>query len=243
MGMTNEEREKHIRIANVLIGAINDSIRPILMYQIEKDVAREALENYVKMLEQQPCEDCISREEAKHFLYERLERLNDDELYDIFSRIIDDMYNELLSVTPSNDAIKEAYIKGYDYGVKDWFKSKTDSDDCISRAEVLEFLKGFEILHNHDELRSNLIYGIMNLPSVTPQQTRWIPCSERLPKENEYIWDVCKYYLVQDEYGDMHVAHLSNVGWIPMDSLKAIGAEIIAWRELPEPYKESEDKR
>lgn len=69
----------------------------------------------------------------------------------------------------------------------------------------------------------------------------WIPVSEQLPKENEYIGNVCKYYLIQDEYGDMHVAHLSNVGWIPMDSLKAIGDEIIAWRELPKPYTESEE--
>lgn len=75
------------------------------------------------------------------------------------------------------------------------------------------------------------------------EQQRWIPVSERLPKENEYIGNVCKYYLIQDEYGDMHVAHLSNVGWIPMNSLKAIGDEIIAWRELPERYKaESEGK-
>ena len=66
---------------------------------------------------------------------------------------------------------------------------------------------------------------------------RWIPCNERLPKAGEYVGDVCKYYLIQDEYGDMHVAHLSNVGWIPMDSLKAIGNEIIAWQELPQPYK------
>lgn len=62
MGMTNEEREKHIRVASVLIGAINDLIRPILMYQIEKDVTKKALENYIKMLEQQPCEDCINRQ-------------------------------------------------------------------------------------------------------------------------------------------------------------------------------------
>lgn len=47
-------------------------------------------------------DDCISREKAKQFLYEGLERLNDDELYDIFSRIIDDMYNELPSVIPQN---------------------------------------------------------------------------------------------------------------------------------------------
>ena len=74
------------------------------------------------------------------------------------------------------------------------------------------------------------------------EQIRWIPVSEKLPEKNEYIVDVCKYYLIQDEYGDMHVAHLSNVGWIPMDSLKAIGGEVIAWMPLPEPYKaESEE--
>ena len=81
----------------------------------------------------------------------------------------------------------------------------------------------------------------VNMAIKALEQTRWIPCSERLPKENEYIGNVCKYYLIQDEYGDMHVAHLSNVGWIPMDSLKAIGDEIIAWRELPQPYKEEQD--
>lgn len=52
------------------------------------------------LAETQSCKDSISREEAKQFLYERIDRLNDDELYDIFSRIIDDMYNELPSVTP-----------------------------------------------------------------------------------------------------------------------------------------------
>lgn len=62
----------------------------------------EAIVNGTPLLkEQQPCEDCISREKAKQFLYERLDRLNDNELYDIFSRIIDDMYNELPSVTPA----------------------------------------------------------------------------------------------------------------------------------------------
>ena len=60
-------------------------------------------------------------------------------------------------------------------------------------------------------------------PPQALEQTRWIPVSEKLPEENEYIGDVCKYYLIQDEYGDMHVAHLSNVGWIPMDSLRPIG--------------------
>lgn len=74
------------------------------------------------------------------------------------------------------------------------------------------------------------------------EQTRWTPCSERTPKENEYVGDVCKYYLIQDEYGDMYVAHLSSVGWIPINSLKAISDEVIAWQPSPKPYKaENED--
>ena len=54
-------------------------------------------------------------------------------------------------------------------GISDNFEARSTDADCISRQEILEFLKGFEILHNHDELRSNLIYGIMNLSSVQPQ--------------------------------------------------------------------------
>ena len=75
------------------------------------------------------------------------------------------------------------------------------------------------------------------------EQTRWIPCSERLPEENEYVGDVCKYYLIQDEYGDMYVAHLSSVGWIPINSLKAISDEVIAWKPSPEPYKTESEER
>ena len=72
---------------------------------------------------------------------------------------------------------------------------------------------------------------------------KWIPASERLPKEDEYVGEVRKYYLVQDEYGDMHVAHYSRVGWMPLDSpLKALGDEIVAWQELPIPYRNKEGK-
>ena len=57
--MTNEEREKKTKIANMLIGTIKDLRTPMLMYQVEKDVAKEALENYIKALEQEPILDKI----------------------------------------------------------------------------------------------------------------------------------------------------------------------------------------
>lgn len=85
--------------------------RPIMTHEIVwlADTIKEKSKDDFLVLcaEQEPCEDCISREKAKQFLYERLDRLNDDELYDIFSKIIDDMYNELSSVVPQSKISKQ----------------------------------------------------------------------------------------------------------------------------------------
>lgn len=40
--------------------------------------------------------------------------------------------------------------------------------DAVSRSEIINRLKGFERLHNEDELRTNLIDMIWNLPPVNP---------------------------------------------------------------------------
>jgi hypothetical protein len=164
------------------------------------------------------------------------EMYNNPFMYQTLSNMID----ELLEQQPCEDCKvkKEAYIQGYDYGVKDWFKSKSQPcEDAISREDTKNlFWDGTEGYDCRGFTRMEIGEMLDDLPSVTPK-TRWIPVSEQHPKENEYIGNVCKYYLIQDEYGDMHVAHLSNVGWIPMNSLKAIGDEVIAWQELPQPYK------
>lgn len=74
------------------------------------------------------------------------------------------------------------------------------------------------------------------------QEPRWIPCSKKMPKENEYVDNVCKYYLIQDEYGDMHVAHRTNTGWRPLDSLSVLYDNVVAWMPLPEEYKAESDE-
>ncbi len=69
------------------------------------------------------------------------------------------------------------------------------------------------------------------------EQTRWIPASERLPKVNEYVGNVCKYYLVQNEFGDMLVATYTNNGWIPINTMQALEYDVVAWMSLPELYR------
>jgi len=84
------------------------------------------------------------------------------------------------------------------------------------------------------EVRQNLL--------TMPSAERWIPCEVRLPKPNQLVGHVTKYYLIQDEFGDMMVAsYQSNergeTWWEQMNSFHAIQDEIVAWQELPKPWK------
>ena len=74
------------------------------------------------------------------------------------------------------------------------------------------------------------------------QEPRWIPVSERLPKAGEYVGNVEKYYLVQNEYGDMLVASYTHSGyWEQIYQLKPYTDEIVAWMPLPKAYSEVEE--
>ena len=98
-----------------------------------------------------------------------------------------------------------------------------------------------------DEIKERSKADFMAL-CADEDQTEWIPVSERLPKPGEYVGDVAKYYIVQNEYGDMMVARYYYLGqseyWEQIYQIKPIEDEIVAWRELPQPYKaESEERK
>ena len=102
-------------------------------------------------------------------------------------------------------------------------------EDAISREAVKELFQEGSVMGMYHFL------GIEELPSVTPKKDGWIPCNVRLPKQNEYIGNVCKYYLVQDEYEDMYVARYTSDGWISIDSI--LQDNIVAWMPLPKRYE------
>ena len=71
---------------------------------------------------------------------------------------------------------------------------------------------------------------------MTPQP-RWIPCSERLPKENITVIGTTKF-------DDIYVTELyDDCGEKKWYANSNFDVPIIAWMPLPEPYKaqESED--
>lgn len=93
---------------------------------------------------------------------------------------------------------------------------------------------------------------IFNLPSVQQEQ-RWIPCSERLPEEREWIGTkrfgttISDTVLITFNAGgtrfvkplSLQNGELSRADKRTMDVFYP-GWEMVAWMPLPEPYKEEE---
>ena len=85
------------------------------------------------------------------------------------------------------DKITMPYATPYNCG--NYIEQTTMSDlavDCISRAEMLRYQ---EYLHGKmpNEENYNLWKFIKDLPSVTPQESRWIPVEERLPEDGQSV--------------------------------------------------------
>ena len=110
-------------------------------------------------------------------------------------------------------------------------------EDCISRKALLD--KKWDVPYDGKYIQVVDVGDIKELPSVTPARKKeeWISCDEKLPKPNELVDNVRKYYLIQDEYGDMHVASYLRSGWISIDSFYTLEDDVIAWMPLPERYE------
>lgn len=132
-----------------------------------------------------------------------------------------------------------AFLDGYEMGLE--ALEQHPCEDCISRKEVLDYLDKMPSELTSDgrrmvRRRTLEEYISDTLPPVTPQQTRWIPCSERMPEDNIHV--LCQFTL--SGMGECYLAHgvFHVVGGLVMTC-----NEVIAWMPLPEPYKvESEDE-
>ena len=133
--------------------------------------------------------------------------------------------------------------------------------DLVSRKEMI---KQCQEWRNHEFVKMTNPYYYLekrlnNLPSVTPQEPRWIPVSEKLPEPFTFVNATCRSlvddrenWVVETIYSpipkEANKYDYSDWGNIPM--LNWGEAEVIAWVEriIPQPYKaevepqESEDK-
>ena len=114
--------------------------------------------------------------------------------------------------------------------------------DAVSREEVLD------LIADYDLSMGQVVKGIHALPSVTPQEPRWIPVSEKLPEPFTFVNATCRSlvddrenWVVETIYSpipkEANKYDYSDWGNIPM--LNWGEAEVIAWVEriIPQPYK------
>ena len=145
----------------------------------------------------------------------------------------------------------EVGIEALDLAIK--ALEQQPSEDCVARSEALDILDDFEEDVENGKFKTAYAKArerMCELPSVTPQQTRWIPVSERLPKAFEFVNCTCHSLIDDREDWVIETVYVpqpsdspySDWGNIPM--LNSGDCKVVAWvhRDIPEPYKtESEE--
>ena len=127
---------------------------------------------------------------------------------------------------------------------KHYYETENDTDvhgncrmdtahaDLISRADAIEAVCGDCTIENRESCkRDGYCYEVRNLMALPSADAEWIPCSERLPNEDE-----CGWYLVTVKGHELFVdvAPFNDELWKGLASHQ----EVIAWMPLPKPYRE-----
>ena len=99
--------------------------------------------------------------------------------------------------------------------------------DCISRQDVLSEIIRFSTEEGSSVECQQLYCDVNNMPSVTPQEPRWIPVSEKLPEENGG-------YLITLKGG-----YVMTALW---NGNAEYWSEVTAWMPLPKPYESQESE-
>lgn len=75
-------------------------------------------------------------------------------------------------------------------------------------------------------------------PTIEPEQ-KWIPCTERLPEYRELVVFTTRDLRVKIGWRDAILEDgTDDIYKFPLDDSECKDWNIVAWRPLPEPYKE-----
>ena len=123
----------------------------------------------------------------------------------------------------------------------------TPQGNLISRAEAMAYPLSWEHYDKENGSRE-FICGVESyrdyIEALPSADADWIPCSERLPKENELDEKkrFYKSYLVCDVFGHLYTARWTGKWWVLWGHGKVID-DVIAWQPLPKPYDGGADMR
>lgn len=111
-------------------------------------------------------------------------------------------------------------------------------------GELRKYADELGTVRGEIELANGVLKAISIIKSQ-PKVGEWIPCSDRLPKQDECVLVSYRSFMVWDKdiYSDK-IAIIREDGWHWWDELETkIENEIIAWQPLPEPYEVKENER
>ena len=174
--------------------------------------------------------------------------------------------NKLENSTSSDDCISRAdalrlakneYLRGWHDALSKALSEKYSihCEEGIFSVIQEETIKGLGL--SMDCALSKDVESYMStIPSVTPQETRWIPCSERMPKERE--WPGTKrfgttisdevYVTLETSDGKRFCDHIMfQNGKIDLPKQAELdliynGTKAIAWMPLPKPFDSQESE-
>ena len=113
-------------------------------------------------------------------------------------------------------------------------ENTTECEDAVSRFEVLRLID-YSSNDLNDSVDNWYFQGkVKELPAVTPKQPGWIPVTERLPERYDN-------YLIttEDEDTDIGTFHPEFKQWSICDANGfRLTDGVLAWCELPTPYRE-----
>ena len=104
-----------------------------------------------------------------------------------------------------------------------------DSETSLVAIEELKYYAGF----NRDKVIDQ-IQEAMDMGAEALRETKWIPCSERLPEDGQTI-------IFSGEDGFVECgSYNAKKNWCENGDYFPNAFEFIAWMPLPEPYKEGD---
>ena len=106
------------------------------------------------------------------------------------------------------------------------------SEDLIKRSDAIE--TAYQLRHKpNDEEWGDWLKSFNAIPSADRPQ-EWIPCSERLPKENTEVLMSLEWGIDIGEYrnGDWHSEWINHYD----------DGNVLAWMPLPKPWKGADDE-
>ena len=131
-----------------------------------------------------------------------------------------------------------------------YFAEQEPCDDAVSRRAVLEMAYDMSEIDGEHFTEPCMVVDvedIQKLPSVIPQEPKWIPDSKRLPDDHDWYVIVVKEKSTGYQYIPRIASHNHDNCWSIIDTEDADkdwldDLECVAWMPLPKPYEPQESE-